>query len=1190
MCLAILLVPNLGRSAAADSPPTRPVVEFLGDAEERLLSTRQDWGELGFNTAAHAPGVAGQALRIGDKTFAQGLGHHANGEIVFGLDGEFASFDAAVGIQTQASGAGSVVFRVLVDDEARFTSGPIKESDGPQPIHVAVEGGQVLRLQATDAGDGITCDMANWCDARITRSKTAVAVDPQPPVDVARFARVVTWDPNRMDGCRASRIQEFLAEDLFLETDVQPDASGCYQAPATTNGLACIGLQWLNHRALSELGLEFADAVKLPDPAEVHVQAWLGESAWQGRWEPLPAGPRLQGSGFVVHLDRSAKTMRQKVRWVYPASAGPVRRLSAFTRSRWKTSNFRVEAERGTGRTGILTLDNGELTGGSPLEWNLEQPLRLQVRHSRFSIFNSDATVLRFQLPTGKVAVAVDDVLSRGSVYVADPGLLVSRESDAMTLDGYRRKIAGRVTVLQRVRQLPEQTLAQAMARTHHQAQREGPVLLSLAADNFKFVAERDGILRFQKAPTSDGDWLATARVMQPQFGVGNAGTLTRHLEGDWLPIPVIESVQNGVRCTERIFVAPVGEPATDLRRLNQKSVCIVEFTLHNEQSAASEVAFELGFLLNQQSKEKAQLTACPEGFLVGPRGQPFGQVRLDTGGDLSIRTAAGALKLAGRLAAQSDFHCLVYLAGMNFAPADFHGLPDVSALRAATGKYWESVLGSGMLVETPDPLLNRVIRSSQVRCFLDARSEAEGERIAPWIAAMSYGPLESEAHSVIRGMDFFGHSDFARRGLEFFIHRYNAQGFLTTGYTTFGTAWHLWTLGEHYALAPDPQWLRRVAPEIVRVGQWIVRQTEKTRTRNAAGEPVPEYGLMPPGVMADWNAFAYHFCLNGYYYAALKQVGDALRSIGDPHGPEFIQQAAELRTNILRAYHWTQAQSPVLPLGDGSWIPAYPSQLHSSGKLADFFPGQDAGRSWCYDVELGAHQLVPAGVLDPFSPETTRMLDHMEDVQFLADGWFDYPAAMNHNDWFNLGGFSKVQPYYTRNAEIYALRNEVKPFLRSYFNTLAAMLNPEVLTFWEHFNHSGAWDKTHETGYFLQQTRFMLVMEHGDELWLAPMIPREWLTDGALLSVSRAPTRFGPIGYRLSSNVAAGQLDAEIQYAGTSRPSKLVLRLRHPEGKPIRSAQVNGAPIQPFDVDRECLAIEPGGGLFRVQAKYDSF
>jgi len=230
---------------------------------------------------------------------------------------------------------------------------------------------------------------------------------------------------------------------------------------------------------------------------------------------------------------------------------------------------------------------------------------------------------------------------------------------------------------------------------------------------------------------------------------------------------------------------------------------------------------------------------------------------------------------------------------------------------------------------------------------------------------------------------------------------------------------------------------------------------------------------------------------------------------------------AAELRQNILLAYSWTQSQAPALPLRCGGWIPHYPSQVHSPGRLAEFFPGHDAGRSWCYDVELGAHQLVPTSVLAPFDPEVTRMLEHMEDVQFLADGWFDYPAKANEADWFNLGGFSKVQPYYTRNCEIYALRDDIKPFIRSYFNNLAAMLNPEVLTFWEHFRHSGAWDKTHETGYFLHQTRTMLVTERDRELWLAPLVTSNWFGSGMVLAVSNAPTRFGAVTYRIQSTLA---------------------------------------------------------------------
>ena len=210
-----------------------------------------------------------------------------------------------------------------------------------------------------------------------------------------------------------------------------------------------------------------------------------------------------------------------------------------------------------------------------------------------------------------------------------------------------------------------------------------------------------------------------------------------------------------------------------------------------------------------------------------------------------------------------------------------------------------------------------------------------------------------------------------------------------------------------------------------------------------------------------------------------------------------------------------------------------------------------------------------------------------MEDVQFLSDGWFDYPAAMNELDWFNLGGFSKVQPYYTRNCEVYALRDDVKPFVRSYFNTIAAMLNPEVLSFWEHFNHSGAWDKTHETGYFLHQTRTMLVTERGDQLWLAAFITSNWLQDGMEVAVTNAPTRFGPVAYRLSSHVKDGYIEANIEPPTRDAPKLLVLRLRHPDGQRIRRVTVNGKSHRNFDPVRECIFLKPTRERMVVLAKY---
>jgi hypothetical protein len=214
-------------------------------------------------------------------------------------------------------------------------------------------------------------------------------------------------------------------------------------------------------------------------------------------------------------------------------------------------------------------------------------------------------------------------------------------------------------------------------------------------------------------------------------------------------------------------------------------------------------------------------------------------------------------------------------------------------------------------------------------------------------------------------------------------------------------------------------------------------------------------------------------------------------------------------------------------------------------------------------------------------------MMDHMEDVQFLSDGWFDYPATMNEKDWFNLGGFSKVQPFYTRNCEVYALQDDVKPFVRSYFNTIAAMLNTEVLTLWEHFNHSGAWDKTHETGYFLHQTRTMLVTERGDQLWLAPFVTSNWLKDGQKLSVSNAPTRFGPVSYQLESHLAEGYIRARILPPVRQAPNRIVLRLRSPEGSPIRSVRVNGKQHTDFDKTAGLVRLKPSAQALDLEVSF---
>jgi hypothetical protein len=78
--------------------------------------------------------------------------------------------------------------------------------------------------------------------------------------------------------------------------------------------------------------------------------------------------------------------------------------------------------------------------------------------------------------------------------------------------------------------------------------------------------------------------------------------------------------------------------------------------------------------------------------------------------------------------------------------------------------------------------------------------------------------------------------------------------------------------------------------------------------------------------------------------------------------------------------------------------------------------------------------------------------------------------------------------------------------------------------------------------------------------------MPSAWLQACHELTVSRAPTRFGPVSYRLAMDPSGHRLHAEIEPPVRDRPAMVVLRLRHPAGAALRSVAVEGGRLRGFD------------------------
>ena len=192
---------------------------FLSDSDHTIpLNHQQQWGGFGLDTAAAAPGAPGTLLRIGDRTFERGLGHHANGEIVIDLASRFSEFRSLIGVQWQGGHKGSVIFRIAVDGKVVFESAPMSDSDPAHEVRIPLSAARELRLIATDSGDGIGCDMANWAEACLVR-------DPQMPL----FAMVATsfaGEPAPLPSAQASGFS-LIAGDTGPQVAVMEQDKSC---------------------------------------------------------------------------------------------------------------------------------------------------------------------------------------------------------------------------------------------------------------------------------------------------------------------------------------------------------------------------------------------------------------------------------------------------------------------------------------------------------------------------------------------------------------------------------------------------------------------------------------------------------------------------------------------------------------------------------------------------------------------------------------------------------------------------------------------------------------------------------------------------------------------------------------------------------------------------------------------------
>jgi hypothetical protein len=123
----------------------------------------------------------------------------------------------------------------------------------------------------------------------------------------------------------------------------------------------------------------------------------------------------------------------------------------------------------------------------------------------------------------------------------------------------------------------------------------------------------------------------------------------------------------------------------------------------------------------------------------------------------------------------------------------------------------------------------------------------------------------------------------------------------------------------------------------------------------------------------------------------------------------------------------------------------------------------------------------------------------------------------------------------------------------------------------------------------FLETLRLTLVHEIDRNgapvgLELAYATPRAWLQPGRTIRVVAAPTSFGPLSFTIQA--FAGSVQVRLTVPGRTAPGILRLRLRLPDGRPLRRVVVNGSPTTRFSPRTETIDLGGRTGTLVIGAE----
>lgn len=492
----------------------------------------------------------------------------------------------------------------------------------------------------------------------------------------------------------------------------------------------------------------------------------------------------------------------------------------------------------------------------------------------------------------------------------------------------------------------------------------------------------------------------------------------------------------------------------------------------------------------------------------------------------------------------------------------------DYEAARTDTLKFWTNWVEKGARFEVPEKVVNDLFRASLWHALRLPRrhNEPGGASIDLPYSNFAYSqtgtpwPVNQAVYVDYMLYGLRGYGDVAGEELRAQYNNNQELNGHVSGYANWGvyTPAMLYATGRNFLLSDDRAAFDRVLPQSMKALDWCMAQVSAAERLD---EPTKGLVFAPLNDLTGDGDWAFN---QAYMYAGLETFGKALQQFGDPRGDVARAAAKRLAEAVDRGFRIASAKSPVVQLRDRTWIPYVPSEANTFRRLMDdWYPT---------DIDTGAVHLLRLKAVKPDSDLADWLLNDHEDNLFYR-GW----------------GIAN-EPVYNQHATAYLLRDDVKAVIRTFYSYMASAFSHSALEPVEHrFTHGQYFGPPSTDGAWFELYRNMLILERDDDsLLLAGFTPRRWLEDGKRIEVRDAPTRFGPLSMTLRNATAGDRLEATVEMPGRTRPSNLLVRFRHPQGKPMQSVTVNGRNWTDFDAAKDWVRIPaPAERSYSIVASY---